>query len=256
MSDEDKTFSGSFVLDLRIWWRQAHTLYCQKNERRVDRSKTSLWKRSYDPQYCEGPQKCFRVSEILHRTLRNNDGASLLWLHSFGSSKTSEYTRRFPTLCGRRIDFTSFSDVLVLCTRDIVTGLEYLHKNDIAHRDLKPGNTLVCNQHYSRQNDVAKSYAECPIVCKLADFGLSRSPELQTSTFLKAKTESTCRGTPVYMTPEILLENLKFAGQEDLKKADIWSLVIMMFSMINPNLSNSYRAEFEASGVPFSERLW
>ena len=28
MPDEDKTFSGSFVLDLRIWWRQAHTLYC------------------------------------------------------------------------------------------------------------------------------------------------------------------------------------------------------------------------------------
>ena len=27
MSDEDKTYSGSFVLDLRIWWRQAHTLY-------------------------------------------------------------------------------------------------------------------------------------------------------------------------------------------------------------------------------------
>ena len=27
MPDEDKTFSGSFVLDLRIWWRQAHTLY-------------------------------------------------------------------------------------------------------------------------------------------------------------------------------------------------------------------------------------
>ena len=27
MPDEDKTFSGSFVLDFRIWWRQAHTLY-------------------------------------------------------------------------------------------------------------------------------------------------------------------------------------------------------------------------------------
>ena len=27
MPDEDKTFSGSFVLDLRISWRQAHTLY-------------------------------------------------------------------------------------------------------------------------------------------------------------------------------------------------------------------------------------
>ena len=27
MPDEDKTFSDSFVLDLRIWWRQVHTLY-------------------------------------------------------------------------------------------------------------------------------------------------------------------------------------------------------------------------------------
>ena len=27
MPDEDKTLKGSFVLDLRIWWRQVHTLY-------------------------------------------------------------------------------------------------------------------------------------------------------------------------------------------------------------------------------------
>ena len=27
MPDEDKTFSGSLVLDLRIWWGQMHTLY-------------------------------------------------------------------------------------------------------------------------------------------------------------------------------------------------------------------------------------
>ena len=30
MPDEDKTFSGFFVLDLRIWWRLAHTLYKPK----------------------------------------------------------------------------------------------------------------------------------------------------------------------------------------------------------------------------------
>ena len=28
MPVEDKTFSGFFVLDLRIWWRQVHKLYC------------------------------------------------------------------------------------------------------------------------------------------------------------------------------------------------------------------------------------
>ena len=27
MPDEIKTFSGSLVLDLRIWWRHVHTLY-------------------------------------------------------------------------------------------------------------------------------------------------------------------------------------------------------------------------------------
>ena len=30
MRDEGKTFSGSLVLDLRIWWRNEHTLYTQK----------------------------------------------------------------------------------------------------------------------------------------------------------------------------------------------------------------------------------
>ena len=28
MPDEDKTFSGSLVLDLRVWWRHVHTLFC------------------------------------------------------------------------------------------------------------------------------------------------------------------------------------------------------------------------------------
>ena len=27
MPDEDKTFGDFLVLDLRIWWRQVHTLY-------------------------------------------------------------------------------------------------------------------------------------------------------------------------------------------------------------------------------------
>ena len=41
MPDEDKTFSGSFVLDLRIWWRQAHTL-CYHGNILGSKSKNNL----------------------------------------------------------------------------------------------------------------------------------------------------------------------------------------------------------------------
>ena len=149
-------------------------------------------------------------------------------------------------------DFSAFGDLLLVCARDLVTGLAFLHSNCIAHRHLKPGNTLVCNQHYDK-DDLQGSYAKCPIVCKLADFGLSRSLDIQTCSFLETRTESTCRGTPGYMAPEIQLEELKMASQEDLQKADIWSLGLLVYLLINPNLTNPYRGEFEQAGIPFTQ---
>ena len=65
---------------------------------------------------------------------------------------------------------------------------------------------------------------KCPIVCKLTDFGLSTSSEIQTNSFLQTSTECIGRGTPAYMAPEIMLEDLHFASQQDLMRADIWSL--------------------------------
>lgn len=44
------------------------------------------------------------------------------------------------------------------------------------------------------------------------------------------------------------------ASQEDLQKADIWSLGLLMYSLINPNLTNPYRGEFEQAGIPFTQK--
>ena len=87
-------------------------------------------------------------------------------------------------------------------------------------------------------------------------FGLSTSLEIQTNSFLQVRTESIGQGTPVWMAPEIMLEDLHFASQQDLMRADIWSLTLLMFAMINPNLPHPYFAEFERFGIPFSNKAF
>ena len=71
---------------------------------------------------------------------------------------------------------------------DVVSGLKYLHQNNIAHRDLKPSNILVSNRHYhhlSDQEKIKQIISIKPLVCKLADFGESRSTDIQTQNILK-----------------------------------------------------------------------
>jgi serine/threonine-protein kinase Chk2 len=134
----------------------------------------------------------------------------------------------------------SFAGLLPTCAKDVVAGLKYLHSKNVAHRDPKPGNILVSNQRYSstslnvgplNENEFAKAYGECHVVCKQADLGLSRFLDLQTKSFFMSKTESVSRGIPAYMAPEIHFHRLFQASQEYLKKADMWSLGLGMFTL-------------------------
>ncbi len=170
----------------------------------------------------------------------------------FGIEKRASTLSNFLHLVDDDFDFTSFAELLPVCAKDIITGLEYLHNKNIAHRDLKPANILVCNQHYSNpcliKTDFKTAYADCPIVCKLADFGLSRSLELQTK-ILMSKTQCIGRGTLEYMAPEIHLPKQSSVNQDDLKKSDIWSLGIVMHQMVNPNVFGPYHNELEHAGL-------
>ena len=95
------------------------------------------------------------------------------------------------------VDFLNFSDkvsafesfdstlLLSIMCRDVAEGLEYLHVNNTTHRDWKAKNILVSNQHYSsksmNEEERHSIYQQIPIVCKLADFGESRSALIQTA---------------------------------------------------------------------------
>ena len=86
----------------------------------------------------------------------------------------------------------------------ILSALEYLHNNYIAHRDVKLENMLM------DENGDAK----------LIDFGLSKSFEGDID-FNKSP------GSPWYASPEVLL-NQPYKG----KIADIWSMGICLYAMV------------------------
>jgi len=61
---------------------------------------------------------------------------------------------------------------------DVCKGLSFLHSKNIAHRDLKPANVLISNHHYCNISDAGSMHEVFegnPIICKLTDFGESRS---------------------------------------------------------------------------------
>ena len=119
------------------------------------------------------------------------------------------------------------------------------------NRDLKPSNVLVSNQHYSSlsKDQMEIHFSSRPIICKLADFGESRSTSIQTKSVYSTKTKRVDRGTPVFMSPEILVQGDKSfeASLDNMKSADIWALGMTFFTMINPNVKCPYLLEIRSS---------
>lgn len=92
-------------------------------------------------------------------------------------------------------DTENFETMMEDITNDLLSGLKYLHSNNIAHRDLKPSNVLVTNHHYSRLQspELDDRMKNKKIICQLSDFGEARSSVLQTQTRLSASISDTAK---------------------------------------------------------------
>ncbi|KAI7906123.1 kinase-like domain-containing protein [Cokeromyces recurvatus] len=100
--------------------------------------------------------------------------------------------------------FTEKDAVLVI--KSVLTGLEYLHKNNIVHRDMKPENLLF---------KTPESNADL-VIC---DFGIAKFNSQTTAL------ETVC-GSPGYVAPEVLLQ--KGYGSA----IDMWAVGVITYTLL------------------------
>lgn len=149
--------------------------------------------------------------------------------------------------------FQGFRHLVPCIAKDLVNGLEFLHCRGIAHRDLKPGNILVSNQHFLNINDPIQKgtiWKSKPCVSKLTDFGESWGRIAQSSYTARSSTVNIFKGTAPFMAPEVLDPAKRKSSmlEEDLKRADIWSLGMTLFCLVNPAFKIPYFKEARESG--------
>ena len=102
--------------------------------------------------------------------------------------------------------------VVRLYSRQILLGLEYLHANGIAHRDVKAANVLVSNDGS----------------VKLADFGASKRTRDAMPAANANATGGHAKGTPLWMAPEVIRAAPRSQGW---RKADVWSVGCTVIEM-------------------------
>lgn len=137
---------------------------------------------------------------------RGGDGEAKL-LHIFLEFVTGgSLSSIMKTLPGQRLPL----GVARVYARHVFMGLEYLHANGVAHRDIKCDNILV-----SQDTGMAK----------LADFDQAKvlkggdGKSVMFKTQVRGPTTNTLAGTPYWIAPEVITEEQGY----DPFKADVWS---------------------------------
>ena len=118
--------------------------------------------------------------------------------------------------------------------RQFIKGLEYMHENNIIHRDVKLENIMLNFNKF--KNEVKPGELFIPVnydnvtlnddfTVKIADLGFARNLE-------GGGVASTICGTPITMAPDIMGVGPSKEGKSYNNKADLWSLGAITYELL------------------------
>eukprot|EP01121_Diplochlamys_sp_Union-15-3_P019168 TRINITY_DN715_c0_g2_i3.p1 TRINITY_DN715_c0_g2~~TRINITY_DN715_c0_g2_i3.p1 ORF type:complete len:313 (+),score=53.55 TRINITY_DN715_c0_g2_i3:65-1003(+) len=133
-----------------------------------------------------------------------------LYVTRYSSSLRSVLHTRREHIREDREDWFSVTEIAKWAA-EIITGLDFLHKNKIVHRDLKTDNVFVLLVAHNEISQLA-----------IGDFDTAKR-------IGKGQQAKTIIGTPSYMAPEVF--NAKQDGYYNYK-ADVWSFGMVLYELI------------------------
>ncbi|MBX2821697.1 MAG: protein kinase [Rhodothermaceae bacterium] len=131
----------------------------------------------------------------IHEIGRSDRGQIFIAMSYYQGHTLSAIVKKGPQPLEKAIDFS----------RQIASGLQAAHANNIVHRDIKPGNIIVTT------NDVVK----------ILDFGIAKMNDQKLT-----QTGATL-GTVGYMSPE------RVRGNDSGPAGDIWALGVLMYQLLS-----------------------